>query len=409
MLKKRVIGKNILFALFLSLVIVGAIIVSMHNSNTAQNTAQKKPNHKTIIIFVEALPYYIIDKNINYLPTIKSLCESASCGAMQPFAPTFTTMQLYGIETGELPNQAQYAYNFFPNTTSLENGKCAFVGELNILGYPWQPSLQKTITSSKQYAKMTKFNKAETLFRELPNVLKNYDVIYASVQDTDSHDLDLSDTSPNSPIMKRLKKFDINLNNLIQSLKKENLYNNTTIILFGDHGMASIHTFPLLPDIISELSQQVDISNLCYWNDAGTSIRFWFLPNATGKDGIKQKIDSYFKTKTSCFFVVDDGYLQEKNLLFEKKEKNWINFGDIHIGVKVGCKVNTKQPQGGMESFEFKQHEVDTFISMHGYLDNMHPQLQSFVIIKEPLKKQDTLTNFTILDLREKILEEALE
>ena len=101
---KKKIWKLLIYILFIAAFI--SIIIIIPKSN------EEIPEHKILIIFAEALPYYIVNPNLDQFPAIKELCDQGMCTSLKPSAPTFTTMQNYVLDTGLNPNDAAFAYNF---------------------------------------------------------------------------------------------------------------------------------------------------------------------------------------------------------------------------------------------------------------------------------------------------------
>lgn len=402
-LKKRLLQYDTLVMVLLLLFVIIAMFFYV-NSSTKQI---RQDSSKTLIIFAEALPYFIASENLDSLPTLKMLCEEGSCLSMRPAAPTFTTMQNYVLETGKNPSDVNYAYNFIINDSALRQNKCSFVGEITDLSNTKQKNLFAEIAANYKFVSYSIVSEdmeryAEDIFPSIPELLLNNDVVYTYVTDTDSHYTNLSHVSETSPIMLKFKEFDKKLGVLIKELKNKNLYDKTNIILFGDHGMSAIRQFEYLPEILAELENYAEINDLCYWNDAGTSLRFWILPKAEKKEEIKTNIINYFLTKPECFYIVNDAVLKEINLFLKNSTRRFLSFGDVHIGIRPECKVNTQRASGGMEhGFAEHQNRVDKYISMHGYLNIFHPELQAFLLVKlgSDNEKMNISENFAIKDL----------
>jgi predicted AlkP superfamily pyrophosphatase or phosphodiesterase len=405
MVKQKVKKHSLVKYILLAIVITGLALLTI--------SSQVKDEDKLLIIFAEALPYYVVNPNIEQFPVINELCSEGLCTSVQPSSPTFTTMQNYVIDTGAQPKNAAFAYNFVIDSEEFSNNNCRFLGENTDLGYPSQKRLNEVFVENKKrinnHAPNGSASVAEGVFADLPNLLKENDIVRTYVTDTDSHDANLSDTSPNSEIVKRFKTFDTKLGFLFDELKKEGVYDSTTLILYGDHGMAAINKFFYLTQMIEELEKDVNLSKVCYWNDAGTSLRFWIMENSTSKkEAVKKDIETYFSKKDSCFFVATKNYMTAHDMYIEDDKNRWINFGDAHIGVNVGCKVNTINPSGGMEEgFAKQQSKTDTFLSMHGYLDNKDYRMHGFLAIKPANGKQVSIesNSTTFIDMRSFIVE----
>lgn len=399
---KRLLQNDAL--LLAALLILAVIAIPLYESSQAGQKHEGSP--KTLIIFAEALPYYVVSPNLDSFPTLKSLCAEGACFSMKPAAPTFTTMQNYVLKTGKEPFEANYAYNFIINATALQQNSCAFIGEITELARQEQGDLFSEIASNYEFTYYSvptgEDRYSRDSFPEIPELLSENDVVYTYVTDTDSHYTNLTYTNGSSAIVAQFKEFDRELGELITGLKREGLYDQTSIILYGDHGMAAVKQLEYLPEILEELKSYADMSNLCYWNDAGTSLRFWILPKAGNKEEIRANLSDYFLAKAECFYVVNETMLKENALLFPSPEERLLSFGDVHIGVRPGCKVNTQRASGGMEKgFAEQQNRVDSYISMHGYIDSSHPSMQAFVLVRssKSFATDAAPSNFTVKDL----------
>lgn len=411
MFKKHVKKRNRPSQYTYFIIIILAVILIIITENS-----ESPPKGKLLIIFAEALPSYIVNPNIDEFPAIKQLCEDGFCGSLRPSPPTFTTVQDYVLQTGLKPKDAAFVYNFVINQNEFSKGICKFDGEKGFLGFRHQKQLWQIIAQQGnnviQFPADRNLSDADKAFGKLPQLLKSHEVVRTYVLDTDSHYTNLSDISSESEIVQRFKTFDKKLGDLFDELKSENLYDNTTIILYGDHGMAAIDKFYYMPDVLSELRENSVLNDVCIWNDAGTSARFWIMANDTSKkEAIKKDINAHFSKNEDCFYTINDDFLRESGLYIEDDERRWINYGDVHIGVNVGCKMNTVQPSGGMEAgFAEKQNEVDKYISMHGYLDNFDYRMLAFLAIKQVRGEKKT-TKFeldsTFIELRNFILDEV--
>ena len=378
------------------------------NSTNQTKTLSSNAPAKTLIIFAEAFPYYVVSKNLDYLPNVKALCNEGRCFSMQPQSPTFTTMELYALQTGRKPYEAQYAYNFIINETAYRQNTCSFDGSFDDLGWPAQTNLLGEISATHKFASYS-FARAdhqrysEDLFPKIPDLLEKSDVVFTYITDTDSHYTNLTTTDSQSPLMAKFKLFDQQLGILFQHLKARGLYENTNIVLFGDHGMMKIEHFDYLPELLGNASKNADLNDVCVWNDAGMSLRFWILSKAAEKKGsINKALTDYFSSKSDCYEVVNDAVLRQYEMYFPNATNRWINFGDVYIATKPGCKVNTQKPAGGMENgFADVQSSVDKYISMHGYIDNNDPKLQAFVIARVGAATEKPIIpeNFTARDL----------
>jgi len=394
------------FIILFGIIIIG--VLSLSNN-------QEIPKSKTLIIFAEALPNYIVSPNLEDFPAINQLCVEGICTKIQPALPTFTTMQNFVLEIGQKSDKAAYAYNFVIDGQQFKEGNCKFIGEINDLAFPKQKRLNDIMlhkgVSVINFVPNGSLTTANDVFATIPGLLKNNEVVRTYITDTDSHYINLTNVGSKSDIVEQFKDFDKKLSSMLNDLKKQALYDSTTIILYGDHGMASINKFYFLPQIITDLEENIDLSNVCYWNDAGTSLRFWINENNNSKkEHIINGVNSYFSDKSECFFTADDDFMKQNDLFFEDSDRRWINFGDVHIGVNVGCKINTQEPSGGMESgFAEQQSRVDKFFSMHGYLDKDDIRLQAFLAIKPAKsKKNDAILDtgeITFIELREYILD----
>jgi hypothetical protein len=348
------------------LVIVAALIVMVTANSIKQGaTRQVGANsygEKTLIIFAEAMPYLRTVPNLDLLPNIKSLCDQGSCFSMEPTPPTFTTMQNYVIASNNDPKDAAYEYNYVINETDWKKNKCSFAGEITSLGNQGAYDLLADAASKRRFAYYSFEDPdleryAARIFPAIPTLLTQKDVVYTYVTDTDSHFTNMSAaySDQNSPMTQKLREFDALLGILFMDMKRMGVYNNTNIILYGDHGMAWIKKYYYLDSMTAELGQIVNLRDVCYWNDAGTSLRFWILPRVpeSKKAEMKEKISGYFSKKQDCFYAGTDEVLTANKMLKADKASNWLNLGDVLIAVKPDCKVNSRAAttQGGMAGF----------------------------------------------------------
>jgi len=199
-----------------------------------------------------------------------------------------------------------------------------------------------------------------------------------------------------------LKLSDSNLGKIITAMRNKKLIDRSTIIIFGDHGMATIDKYPQWKLILKDLSGLgVKEENTCYWNDAGVSIRFWFR-NETVKGDLAPKLADYFKNRVpyrDCFFVPDEGYLKSHNLVHKNPAVARENLGDFIVGVNVGCKLVYENVPGFLSNFEEKLSEVDKYTSMHGYLDNGHENMSAFVGMAGPSFSKGEYIEINITDI----------
>ncbi|MFH1181768.1 MAG: alkaline phosphatase family protein [Candidatus Woesearchaeota archaeon] len=402
-------------ALAVVLLVVAAMIVLV-TANSIKQGAVNSKQEKLLIIFAEGMPYLRAMPNLDLLPNIKSLCDEGACFSMQPSSPTFTTMQSYVLGSNNEPKDALYEYNFIINKTGWKKNSCSIIGEITGLGKPGDYSLLEDIASKRRFAYYSIEDGLEryaaTIFPALPGLLAQNDIVDTYITDTDSHELNLTNYSnPDSEAVQKLREFDALLGSLFSNMKKMGLYDNTNIIIYGDHGMAAINHFYYLDNITAELEHIVNLSDVCYWNDAGTSLRFWVLPSAESRKAeIKEKLSDYFSEKQECFYTVNDDVLASHNMLQADNSSKWINFGDVFIAVRPDCKVNTKKATGtgGMADFTEQQNRVDSYISMHGYIDNYYPELQAFVAVKLVNNEEMSYSNFTLHSLHALIKSVAL-
>jgi len=368
----------------------------------ARTSLQSPKEEKTIIFLMDGLRWDFVLDNLDELPNFRYIVDNGVYGKLKPLSPTFSVASIAGFLSGKKSDEFDYNYAFIFNTSKEWDCSSSFIGELPIPSS--ETDLFKIMSENKKVNKLYFLTKAPNDFdpKLVSESILSNDVIYIYDQDPDfhGHKIDLKNETNIIPLMKIQ---DEKLGAVLAELKKMGSLEKSNIVVLGDHGMGAISKFPNWATILIDLQAiGVNSNNTCYWNDAGVSIRFWFR-NQSVESELKPMIIDYFKNK-ECFFVPDEEYLSNHNVIIKDPNKNRASLGDLVIGLNVGCKVIYEDVPEHLLGFEEKLEAVNAYSSMHGYLDNEHEEMQAFVGISGPLFKEDFYIEMEIIDIAPTLL-----
>ena len=368
-------------------------------TSSPQNTQNSKG--KTVIMMMDALGWDIVTENIGSLPNIRHIADNGVHGKLKPVSPTFSVANHAAFFSSKRSDKMDWYYAFIFMPPGGWDCSKSFTREL--------PSVEsdtdvlKTLTSTGKRVSRVMIPNGESLDAgAVQNALENSDVLYIYDPTPDSlgHITNITDKKN---ALSYLKISDANLGMVLDALRSRGLLEKSNIIVFGDHGMAAIDKFPKWRLIVEDLEAMgVSEDNACYWNDAGVSVRFWFR-NESAQKQLEPKIRDYFMNRVAdreCFFVPDGEYLRSHNVLHPDAEKKRASLGDLIVGVNVKCKlVYEGVIPVFLQDFEEKLHEVDAYVSMHGYLDNDHEETIAFIGMTGPLFRKNAQVEMDMVDV----------
>ncbi len=358
---------------------------------------------KTVIILMDALRWDFVLDNLDELPNFRYIVENGAYGKLKPVSPTFTVAQLPAFFSSKKSDKVDWYYAFVFNVSHEWDCSKSFVGELPSPATETDTDILKILSRQGMHTNIINIQKDKTLNKNIvDSILKNNDVIYIYDPNPD-HYGHITNLTDERNALSYIKAADSNLGAALETLRRNGLLNKTNLVVLGDHGMAPIYKFPKWRIILEDLKRLgMNEENTCYWNDAGVSIRFWFR-NESARKQMEPRIANYFGNSVAdseCFFVPDGGYLRSHNVLHPDPIKKRTSLGDLIIGINVGCKlVYENVVPSFLSGFEEKLHEVDAYLSMHGYLDNEHPETLAFIGMTGPAFKRNLYAEMDMVDV----------
>ena len=192
-----------------------------------------------------------------------------------------------------------------------------------------------------------------------------------------------------------LSRHDKRLGNILYTLEKENMLDNTTLVVLGDHSMKPTHSVISLPRLFKDKGIQkykkeklIDREVLTKSNDGSTYI---YIKDKSKIKNIKILLEEFASTSNAI-----DAILEKTEILDHKADPN----ADFLIDAKEGYYFTDKLETNVVNKVEVINGKVKPgyLLSSHGYLKDKKDYYTVFAIKGPGIKKNYEIGPMSLVD-----------